>query len=257
VRYKTVKNSNLDEGDKPKLDIKWSARDGIISILFLVIFLLIIYFGSSKLLQLLNREQLLSISNIDNLSFSILYGIQVMLMLGVVWFFAIFLRRASLKDLGLRYYSIIKTIWYTFLSLLIIFFISFLYVFVMNWLFGIEAPSSKIEELIANRSISTNILLIVVAVVAPFCEEIYFRGFLYSAFKKSWGVNTALFLSSLLFALAHMEIYSFIPLVVIGWLLAYIFEKTKSLFPTIFLHAIYNLILILILIGQLEIIKMY
>ncbi len=257
MRYKTVKNSNLDEGDKPKLDIKWSARDGIISILFLVIFLLIIYFGSSKLLQLLNREQLLSISNIDNLSFSILYGIQVLLMLGMVWFFAIFWRRASLKDLGLRYYSIIKTIWYTFLSLLIIFFISFLYVFVMNWLFGIEAPSSKIEELIANRSISTNILLIVVAVVAPFCEEIYFRGFLYSAFKKSWGVSTALFLSSLLFALAHMEIYSFIPLVVIGWLLAYIFEKTKSLFPTIFLHAIYNLILILILIGQLEIIKMY
>ena len=150
-----------------------------------------------------------------------------------------------------------KTVWYAFLSLLIIFLMSFLYVFAMNWLFGIEAPSSKIEELISNRSISTNILLIVVAVIAPFCEEIYFRGFLYSAFKRSWGVNTALFLSSLLFALAHMEIYSFVPLMIIGWMLAYIFEKTKSLFPTIFLHAVYNLILILILVGQLKIIKMY
>ncbi|MDZ7837631.1 MAG: CPBP family intramembrane glutamic endopeptidase [Actinomycetota bacterium] len=84
----------------------------------------------------------------------------------------------------------------------------------------------------------------VVAVVAPFSEEIFFRGFLYSAFKKAWGVNAGLFLSSLLFALVHMEVYSFIPIFLIGWMLAYMFEKTRSLFPVIFLHAVYNLILI-------------
>jgi membrane protease YdiL (CAAX protease family) len=127
----------------------------------------------------------------------------------------------------------------------------------MNSIFGIEAPSSKIEILVANRSISSNILLVVVAVVAPFSEEIFFRGFLYSAFKKSWGVNAALFLSSILFAVVHLELYSFIPLVIIGWILAYLFEKTKSLMPAIFLHGVYNLILILILLGQLEIIRLY
>jgi membrane protease YdiL (CAAX protease family) len=178
-------------------------------------------------------------------------------MLGVVWFFAILRRKSRLKDLGLRYYSIAKTIWYSFISLLAIFLVSFLYVFLMNSIFGIEAPSSKIEILVANRSISSNILLVVVAVVAPFSEEIFFRGFLYSAFKKSWGVNAALFLSSILFAVVHLELYSFIPLVIIGWILAYLFEKTKSLMPAIFLHGVYNLILILILLGQLEIIRLY
>jgi len=240
----------VDVKNNRKLNIKWSARDGIISIISLVVLLAVVYFGSLKLFQALREEQFLNISNIDNLSFSVLYGIQVFLMLGVVWFFAIFWRSASFKDLGIRYYSIIKTIWYTFISLLAIFFISFLYVFIMNQLFNIEAPTSKIEELISNRSVSANILLIVVALVAPFCEEIYFRGFLYSAFKKSWGVTTALFLSSLLFALAHMEMYSFIPLMTIGWIMAYIFEKTKSLLPVVFLHSVYNLVLILILMGQ-------
>lgn len=172
-------------------------------------------------------------------------------MLGIVWFFAIFWRRASFRDLGINYYSIAKTLWYSFLSLIVIFLISFLYVYILNSLFNIEAPQSKIEQLVRNRSISANILLFVVAVVAPFCEELYFRGFLYSAFKKSWGVTAGLFLSSFLFALAHMEPYSFIPIMIIGWIFAYIFEKTKSLFPVIFLHAIYNLVSILILFGQL------
>ena len=127
----------------------------------------------------------------------------------------------------------------------------------MSLVFGIEAPESKIETLIMNRSVSNTVLLIVVSFIGPIIEEVFFRGFLYSAFKKNWGILPALFLSSILFSLVHLEIYSFIPLFMIGWLLAYIFEKTRSLFPAIFLHAIYNLILILILLGQLEMINIY
>ena len=239
------------------IDIKLNALDAIISLVFLAVSLVGIYFGSAKLFVLLQNEQFFNTSNINNISFTVLYGIQVILMLGVVWFFALFRRKAHLRDLGLRYYSIAKTIWYSFLSLLAIFLVSFLYVFLMNSIFGMEAPSSKIEILVENRSISSNILLVVVALVAPFSEEIFFRGFVYSAFKKSWGVNAGLFLSSFLFALVHLEIYSFIPLMIIGWILAYLFEKTKSLMPAIFLHGVYNLILILILLGRLEIIKLY
>jgi len=255
-------DDKLKETDLPRtkeniLNIKWNAFDAIISLVFLAAVLVAIYFGSAKLFEVLKNEQFFNSSNISNVSFTVLYGIQVILMLGVVWFFAIFRRKASLRDLGLRYYSIAKTIWYSFLSLLAIFFVSFLYVFLMNSIFGMEAPSSKIEVLVENRSISSNILLVVVAVIAPISEEIYFRGFLYSAFKKSWGVNAALFLSSFLFAIVHLELYSFIPLIIIGWILAYMFEKTKSLMPAIFLHGVYNLILILILLGRLEIIKLY
>ena len=254
-------SNNKNDGNQPPKDlkIKWNALDGLISIIFLIIVLIGIYFGTSKLLSVLNVKRIinLNISNIDNLTFSIFYGIQVLLMVGVVWFFAVYWRRSSFRDLGFRYYSILKTVWYTFLSLLLIFFVSFIYILALKAVFGIEAPSSKIEELVQNRNVSGNVLIIVTAVVAPFCEEIYFRGFLYSAFKKNFGVTIGLFLSSFLFALAHLELYSFIPIMVIGWLLAYIFEKTKSIFTVIFLHSVYNLILISILLGKVEFIKMY
>lgn len=252
-----MKEANSTEKQNNVLNIKWNAIDAVISLAFLTVALIGIYFGSAKLFEVLGGEQFFNSSNISNASFTVLYGIQTVLMLGVVWFFAIFRRKSNLRDLGLRYYSIVKTIWYSFLSLLAIFFVSFLYMFLMNSLFGIENPGSKIEILVGNRSISSNILLVVVAVIAPFSEEVFFRGFLYSAFKKSWGVNVALLLSSFLFAIVHLELYSFIPLIIIGWLLAYLFEKTKSLLMPIFLHGVYNLILILILLGRLEIIKMY
>lgn len=252
-----MKEANSTEKQNNVLNIKWNALDAVISLAFLTVALVGIYFGSAKLFEVLGGEQFFNSSNISSASFTVLYGIQTVLMLAVVWFFAIFRRKSNLRDLGLRYYSIAKTIWYSFLSLLAIFFVSFLYMFLMNSLFGIENPGSKIEILVGNRSISSNILLVVVAVIAPFSEEVFFRGFLYSAFKKSWGVNVALLLSSFLFAIVHLELYSFIPLIIIGWLLAYLFEKTKSLLIPIFLHGVYNLILILILLGRLEIIKMY
>jgi len=248
--------AHREKNTKEGLDIRWNALDGIISIIFLAAALTGVYFGSAAIFTALSDRELLS-QNISNISFMVLYGIQVILMLGTVWFFALYRRRAGLRDLGLRYYSIGKTLWYTFISLLAIFIISFIYVFVLSSVFGIEAPSSKIEILVSNRSVSNTILLIVVAFIGPVVEEVFFRGFLYSAFRKSWGVFPALFISSILFSVVHLQVYSFIPLFLIGWLLAYLFEKTRSLFPAIFLHAVYNLILILILLGQLEMINVY
>jgi uncharacterized protein len=242
-----------------EIKIKWNALDGLVSIIVLIGLLVGIYFGTSKLLRVLNTRQIinLNIENINNLTFSIFYGIQVLLMVGIVWFFVVYWRRSDLRALGFKYYSVLKTIWYTFISLLFIFLFSFVYVIVLQYFFGIDAPPSKIEQLISNNNISSNILIAVTAVIAPLCEEIYFRGFLYQAFKKNFGIPMGLFLSSFLFSLAHLELYSFIPIMVIGWLLAYIFEKTKSIFTVIILHSIYNLILISILLGKIQFVKMY
>ncbi|HAJ94696.1 MAG TPA: hypothetical protein DCP02_00545 [Actinobacteria bacterium] len=238
------------------LNITWNAADGVIAAVFLAVVLTGVYFGSARIFIALSERELLS-ENISNISFIVLYGIQVLLMMGTVWFFALHRRKARLRDLGLKYYSIGKTLWYTLISIVAIFAISFIYIIIMSLGLGIEAPESKIETLIMNRSVSNTVLLIVVSFIGPIVEEVFFRGFLYSAFKKNWGILPALFLSSILFSLVHLEIYSFIPLFMIGWLLAYIFEKTRSLFPAIFLHAMYNLILILILLGQLELINVY
>ena len=249
--YSNGKRSD-DEEEYPR--IKWTIRDVFFAIIFLIVVLTGVYFLYGKIVLVLNPGNQNSIINITNTSFSVLYGIQVLLMVGVVWFFAIYWRRSTYRDLGLTYYSFIKTIWYSFLALLVIFGINFAYVFVVTNFFKIAPPENKIAELIVNKNISSIILLVVVSLIAPVCEEIFFRGFIFQAFKKSWGVFAGLFISSLLFSAAHLELYNIIPLFAIGWVLAYIFNKTKSLFPVIFLHAVYNLLMILVMFSQLEVI---
>ena len=246
---KRLEIKNEDKETIPE-NIKWTLRDMLYSILFLIAVLTGIYFGIARIIIALNIGERINSSNITNLSFSVLYGIQVILMVGAVWFYAIYWRRARWKDLGFNYYSFIKTIWYSFLALLLIMLINFVYVILMTRVFKISPPSSKIEELITNKNVSYIMLLVVVSVIAPVCEEIFFRGFLFQGFKKRWGVPAGILISSVLFSAAHLDLYNFLPLLAIGWVLAYLFHKTKSLLPVIFLHAIYNLILILILLSQ-------
>ena len=246
---KRLEIKNEDNKYEPD-NIKWSLRDMIYSILFLVAVLTGIYFGIARIIIALKIGERINSSNITNLSFSVLYGIQVVLMVGVVWFFTIHLRKGRWSDLGFKYYSFIKAIWYSFLALLLIMLINFAYVILMTRIFKISPPSGKIEELIANNNVSYILLLVVVSVIAPVCEEIFFRGFLFQGFKKRWGVPAGIFISSVLFSAAHLDLYNFLPLLAIGWVLAYLFHKTKSLLPVIFLHAVYNLILILILLSQ-------
>src|SRR4030065_1677487 len=77
-------------------DIKWNAIDAVIALVFLAVVLVAVYFGSAKLIEVFGGEEFFNSSNISNISFNILYGIQVLLMLGVVWFFAILRRKSGI-----------------------------------------------------------------------------------------------------------------------------------------------------------------
>ena len=77
-------------------------------------------------------------------------------------------------------------------------------------------------------------------VVAPFAEEFFFRGFLYQAFRNSFGVWPGAILSGLIFGAIHFEFFKLVQLAILGVILALLFEKTQSLWPPIMLHAINN-----------------
>ncbi|MBN1527046.1 MAG: CPBP family intramembrane metalloprotease [Candidatus Omnitrophica bacterium] len=79
------------------------------------------------------------------------------------------------------------------------------------------------------------------AIVGPFAEELFFRGFMYSAVKKYTGVFWAMAATSALFAALHSNLAGFAPIMVLGMLLAYLYEKTGSLVSSITVHIIHNL----------------
>jgi len=83
-------------------------------------------------------------------------------------------------------------------------------------------------------------LLIVGVILAPIIEEIFFRGFLFNGFRQHFGWNKAALLSALFFSLAHVQLVTLIPTFILGYLLAYLFHKSNSLWPGIILHFLVN-----------------
>ena len=75
-------------------------------------------------------------------------------------------------------------------------------------------------------------------------EEIFFRGFLYTAIKKETNTGQAIFISALLFSFLHAHLVGFLPILILGMFLAYLYEKTGSLVPSITVHVIHNLIMV-------------
>ena len=84
------------------------------------------------------------------------------------------------------------------------------------------------------------------AIAGPIVEELFFRGFLYNAFKKYAGVFWSTIITAVLFAGLHAHAVGFFPIVVLGLALTYLYENTGTLVPSITLHAIHNLSMVLL-----------
>ncbi len=93
------------------------------------------------------------------------------------------------------------------------------------------------------------------AVLPPIVEEILARGFLFSGLKKGLPVISAALITSVLFALAHLQSGSGKPLLwtaavdtfILSLVLVYLRQKTGSLWASISLHMLKNSIAFFVL----------
>lgn len=76
--------------------------------------------------------------------------------------------------------------------------------------------------------------------IAPIAEELLFRSGLYRILKGRVSVLTAAGVSSALFAACHLSISVFAPLLLLGYLCCWIYEKTADIRGPIIFHAGYN-----------------
>jgi membrane protease YdiL (CAAX protease family) len=86
----------------------------------------------------------------------------------------------------------------------------------------------------------TAILLIVV--LAPVSEELFFRGFLFAGLRARFSLWPAVVASGLLFGLVHAPSgITTVPLLaVLGGVLAWFYAWNGSLWPCIFIHVLNN-----------------
>lgn len=87
-------------------------------------------------------------------------------------------------------------------------------------------------------------------VVPPFIEETIFRGFIFPALTKRWGIIGGAIITSLLFAVAHWQLNVSVYTLVLSLLLCFMYYKLRSIWPGIFLHMINNYLAFMALIHK-------
>lgn len=138
----------------------------------------------------------------------------------------------------------------------------------MNWLVewnkGIELPKalSGLEEwmrymedegeavtkvILMGESVSTLIInIIVVAFLAGFSEEIFFRGTMQRLLTLGGrNIHYAVWLVAIIFSAIHMQFYGFVPRVLLGAWNGYLLIWTRSLWVPIIAHTLNNSIVVI------------
>ncbi|GFP24593.1 uncharacterized protein HKBW3S42_00733 [Candidatus Hakubella thermalkaliphila] len=220
--------------------IKWKFSDSLISLLIFIPLLLALLVPLALLLEISSLPISTTLENINTWSILVPYLLQVGVTLGLVWFFAIKLRRARWSELGLRPYGIFRSLLLALAAFIFIFASNITYRLIASRFIPMEDLQGRVLKVILSGRVSLALLIPIVIFIAPVVEEIFFRGFVYPAFRKKMGVVWGILLSSLVFALFHFEPYQIPPLLVIGAILAFIYEKTRSLLPVIILHGLNN-----------------
>jgi membrane protease YdiL (CAAX protease family) len=111
-------------------------------------------------------------------------------------------------------------------------------------LFGVD--ETEIEELGELSGLAAIAIAIVVVLLAPVAEEIFFRAFFYRALRTRLRVWSASSITGVVFASVHLQYYAEPALLLviaafgIGQCLLY--ERTGSLFAVIATHAAFNMV---------------
>lgn len=94
--------------------------------------------------------------------------------------------------------------------------------------------------------------VLAIVVLAPVAEEIFFRGFFFAGLRQRWSLWPSALLSGAVFGLVHAPTgpTAAIPLAGLGVGLAWLYNKTGSIYPSMLAHFLNNAIAISVVLGQ-------
>lgn len=180
----------------------------------------------------------------EGLVSSILYGMQTITLLVPLYLFTRIKYKSEPKDFGLRPVKIKPLLKYVALAYLIYYVASAIFV-QLQVSYDVEIPGYGEQEthvpLFGDTVEGLIVGALIIVLVAPLIEELFFRGYLYQVFRKYspkvWWASVG---SAAIFALFHLEFQVFIPIFILGLVMNWSFEKTGSLWTPIIFHMTNN-----------------
>lgn len=94
------------------------------------------------------------------------------------------------------------------------------------------------------------LLFLLGGIIVPLKEELVFRGLIFPPLRQGYGSRGGIVLTALFFAILHFDLIRFLPLLLGGLVLTWLYEKTKSLWPSIIAHGVWNSLMILLMWWQ-------
>lgn len=82
----------------------------------------------------------------------------------------------------------------------------------------------------------------IVGFIAPFIEEVIFRGVIFRALKKNFDIAIAIVVQGLLFGLVHMNGIQVVYATLIGIVCGYVVYRAGSIWSGVVIHAVNNCI---------------
>lgn len=114
---------------------------------------------------------------------------------------------------------------------------------VEQWMRASEDSALKsLNLLFADKSIFGLIFnLLVLAIVAGLGEELFFRGCIQQIMKKIFANrHIAIWITAIIFSAIHFQFYGFIPRMLLGALLGYLFVWSGSIWVPVIAHTFHN-----------------
>lgn len=208
--------------------------------------ILFLFFGYIIIISEALWARIFPIFKSDN--FRMVFNTSILDLLAVffVVYFTTIQYKESLSALGLSLKNYLKNIFYGVVG-----YISLIPVLIV--ILAITAVIINITKYVPERQPVVELFLreknlafltyssLFAAIVGPFIEELFFRGFMYGVFKKHMGALWSAVITAAIFAALHTHIVGFFPILALGILLAYLYEKTGTLVSSITVHMIHNL----------------
>jgi membrane protease YdiL (CAAX protease family) len=109
----------------------------------------------------------------------------------------------------------------------------------------------------ANSIPEVFLVIVVIAAVPAFCEEVMFRGYIQRSFEFKMKPFWAAIITAIFFGLYHFNPYGLLPLTALGLYFGFAAYKSKSLVVPMFLHFLNNFaaIMLYFIIGSDELIN--
>lgn len=215
------KRSNIKKGTMPTIS------DG--AILYAVGLVLLIYVGS--LVQLKFKMAGLAITQVMIICLPFLFAYYIK---------TDFKKTFSLQKVNLKQILGGILIWMGGFVLINLITQITLYLFPQN----MEVAEALTDAIIIKDNLVLN--LAIVALMPAICEEIFFRGFIFTSFKGKSSSKIAIITSGILFGFMHMDFLRIIPTSILGIIFAYTVYKSESIFIAMILHFINNSIAVLV-----------